>query len=321
MQVYCSHRIFKKLSCFFISISVFTGSSLLLADEGQEQLHARVDLPLLTGYYYSEIDPRQFEYHSSKDPVLNDPTMLLHGFFLDHTKLKSIFEHGLLSFDELMKRNIIPSMVYGIDDPDGHLSGYCNGRNQISLSSVYLMGNNKPCFDLEGAMTLVIQGIEMHSGGNGCTQGPEVRVNDRIAPEYFGGLIVSRSVLNRPINEIDFMAGYFNNSSHEADKMIVNSKIQYLRDEFSIEDPELNEIWNVIQHPRYGLTSAGFKEVCQMINRLICKGFEQKMGRPQHLITFWHVIQPLLPVDFPIYDENGFLIEGIWNQQSCELQG
>lgn len=283
----------------------------------------KADLPVLKGYCYSQSefnapfigDPSK-EAHS----LFNDPEVFLHGFFLDYTKLKSIMKNGLLSLVELQKRGIIPSLVFGVDGEDGEVSGYNNGRNQISLSSVRLMNGKPPCYDIIDAMTLVIKGISMNFGGSFGAAGSEARVDDCIPPEYFAGIIVPKDLLSRPINQIDFMLGYADNlASAEAERLVLISKTQYLKKDFNIEDPWLRHVLDIIQDDSFALSSKGFKNVAKLINELICQGFEQKLGRPQHQITFWDIIKPLLPENFPIYDENGYLIEDIWNKEGYEL--
>lgn len=298
---------------------IFSGLCLILSQIsifGESQ----AELPKLKGHYFTSNIP-EFKGNSQKGPVFNNPEFYLHGFFLDYTKLKPIFEHGLLSVEELEKRGIIASLPFSKQTSDNKISGWCNGRNQISLSSVRLMNEMPPCYEIENAMTLVIQGISLNdSEPNGCSAGSqEVRVDDIIPPQYFVGVIIPLNVLNQTIDKIKFMEGYGNAEGGAGLRELVASKMKHLQEDLAIEDADLSLILTTLNNEWFTLSIKGYNVMTERINKAIRRGFEQKFNRSQRLITFWDVIKPLLPANFPVYDENGDLIEDIWEKEGYEM--
>lgn len=287
---------------------------------GQLPICGNSDLLKLDAHYFVSELPERFFGNPKKGTIFNNPDLCLHGFHLDYTKLKPMFEHGLLSIEELEKRGIVVSVTHGGVVDDSKITGVCNGRNQISLSSVRLMNGNNPVYSIANAITLVVGNVElsMHDSEE-CGSKLEVRIDGVIPPEYFVGLIIPNDVLCQTIDKIDFMVGYEHHVSPILIREMLASKINYFQDNFGIENAELNNVFHVLQDIRFTLSQEGFQSMNQQINDSILRGFEQKFNRQQRLITFWDVIKPLIPANFPIYNENGDLIEDIWQKEGYEL--
>lgn len=306
-------KIMKRIVWVLCGLSLMIIQSALIAQSGE--------LLKLKGYYFASQIP-EFKGNPDKGAVFNNPEFYLHGFHLDYTKLKPMFEYGLLSVEELEKRGIIASITHGGVTADGKITGMCNGRNQISLSSVRLMNEREPCYAIKDAITLVVQGIELgEKHSMGCSMGEqEVRVDAMVPPEYFAGIIIPLNVLTQTIDKISFMTGYdIEAVDGEVYTTFLSSKVKHLQQDLDVEDPELAYMLGVLQDSRFSVSGKGFEFMVTRINEAIRRGFEKKFNRPQRLITFWDVIKSMIPEDFPIYDANGDLIEDIWQKEGYEL--